>query len=293
MRGRCERHQLALGPSGCLICRREQALSPASTAAPAAPLSAAAVSSTAGADTAGPGELAPLPDAVAAPSAEPARTAPATPTLGPRRLNIEISPWALLVPAAALGLYLATAVQSAAEVERAARATGSSAAAALGAVEPGAELEAPAERTGEPRGPEPLRVQGPAPAEAEPEAPDSFEPLSPPASAESERVPQLGRTQQAERARELANARELVDVTVYYTSWCPACRAARGYLSERGIRFTEHDVEKDSRASSRQKLLNPRGSIPTIDIEGQVLVGFSPSKIERAIDHAARQRLAR
>jgi len=256
-------------------------------------MQAPVVSPAAGGDAAGPAEVAPLADALAAPSAEPARTATATPTLGPRRLNIEISPWALLVPAAALGIYLASAVQSGIEAERAARNNDSAAETATGAVEPVAELEAPAEGTGEPRVPEPLRAQGPAPAEAELEARDSFEPPSPASSGESESVPEPGRTQQVERARELANARELVDITVYYTSWCPACRKARGYLSERGIRFTEHDVEKDSRASSRQKLLNPRGSIPTIDIEGQVLVGFNPSKIERAIDHAARQRLAR
>jgi len=292
MRGRCERHQLALGPSGCLICRREQAASATSTAAHAPAVRVAAVSA-AGGEPAGPAGLAPLPDAAAAPSAEPARTAPATPTLGPRRLNIEISPWALLVPAAALGIYLASAVRSGVEEERAAHTNRTTAETALGAVEPVAEVEGPAERTGDPRVLEPLRPPAPAPAEVEPEAQDSFEAASPPSSAESERVPELGAAQRLDRARELANARELVDITVYYTSWCPACRAARGYLSERGIRFVEHDVEHDSRAKSRQKLLNPRGSIPTIDIEGQVLVGFSPSKIERAIDHAARQRLAR
>jgi glutaredoxin len=296
MRGRCERHQLALGPSGCLICRREQALSAASSAAPAAPVSTAA-----GGDAVGPAEAAPLREAPTGPSAEAARTAPATPTLGPRRLNIEISPWALLVPAAALGIYLASAVQSGIAVERAARANGSTAAATLGAVDPVAERDAPAELTGDSPAPEPLVAPAPAEApaeaeaeaEAEPEAQDAFEPASPALTGERERAPELGRAQQVERARELANARELVDITVYYTSWCPACRAARGYLSERGIRFVEHDVEHDARAKSRQKLLNPRGSIPTIDIEGQVLVGFNPTKIEHAIDHAARQRLAR
>jgi len=190
-------------------------------------------------------------------------------------------------------MYLASTMQSAIEVERAARANGSTAAATLGAVAPVAEVEAPAELTRGTRVPEPRGAREPAPAEAEPPVPDSVEPPSAAPGGESERVSELGRTEQVERARQLANARELVDITVYYTSWCPACRSARGYLSERGIRFVEHDVEHDSRAKLRQKSLNPRGSVPTIDIEGQVLVGFNPTKIERAIDHAARRRLAR
>jgi glutaredoxin len=265
MRGRCERHQLALGPSGCLICRREQAAGAASAA---------------------------LPQDVSGASAEPARAASATPSLEPRRLNVQISPWALLVPAAALGIYLASAARSSIELERAAHA-GGSAAVAPAAAAPASEAEPVSVLADDAHLRAPARALAPAPAEAELEAEDSFEPASAALRGESQRIQEPTRVSEAERERQLANARELVDVTVYYTSWCPACRAARSYLSERGIRFVEHDVENDPRAKSRQKLLNPRGSIPTIDIEGQVLVGFDPTKIERAIDHAARQRLAR
>jgi glutaredoxin len=217
--------------------------------------------------------------------------ASATPTLEPSRLNIQISPWALLVPAAALALYLASAVRSGIELERAAHEPGSAAAASAAAL-PSVELEARPELRDEARAPEPLPALDPAPVEPEREPEDSFERPSA-LAGESEDIQEPGRDPGPERARQLAEARELVDVTVYYTSWCPACRAARGYLSERGIRFVEHDVENDPRAKARQRLLNPRGNIPTIDIEGQVLVGFNPSKIERAIEYAARQRLAR
>jgi glutaredoxin 3 len=95
------------------------------------------------------------------------------------------------------------------------------------------------------------------------------------------------------QARELAAARENVEVTVYFAEWCPACRAVRRYLGERNIRSVEYDVDKDRSAASRYRVLNPRNTIPTLDIEGQVLVGFDPQSIQGAIDRAARSRLAR
>lgn len=211
-------------------------------------------------------------------------------TLEPPRLNIQISPWALLVPAAALGIYLASAARSGVEGERAERAQ-RSAAVTSAAIEPSAERGAGSGLADDSAAPEPLRAAAPVRAEPELEPQDFERPSA--LVAESEAIREPARDNGAERARQLAEARQLVDVTVYYTSWCPACRATRGYLSERGIRFVEHDVENDARAQARHRLLNPRGNIPTIEIEGQVLVGFSPAKIERAIDHAARRRLAR
>ena len=92
---------------------------------------------------------------------------------------------------------------------------------------------------------------------------------------------------------ELAGAREQVEVVVYYAPWCGYCTKARAYLAQRGIRSVEHDVDSDPTASGRHRRLNPRGSVPTIEIDGQVLVGFDARGIERAIDRAARARLAR
>lgn len=103
----------------------------------------------------------------------------------------------------------------------------------------------------------------------------------------------LERARRDAEARELATLRERVDVTVYYTTWCPACRQLRSYLTQQNIRATEYDVERNRSASLRQRQLNPRGSVPTIEIDGQVLVGFSAQRLEAALDRAARERLER
>jgi glutaredoxin len=92
----------------------------------------------------------------------------------------------------------------------------------------------------------------------------------------------------AERA--LKRAREKVSITMYSTTWCPSCVAARKYMTEKSIAFTEHDIEQSPSARDIQKRLNPKGSIPTIDVEGAVLVGFSSESLEHMIDAAARKR---
>lgn len=96
-----------------------------------------------------------------------------------------------------------------------------------------------------------------------------------------------------ERQQELANAMREVSVTMYSTSWCPVCTKARSYLQQQGIPFVERDVEASTEARSAQRALNPRGSVPTIDIEGTVIVGFSATGIDAARRAAAERRVAR
>ncbi|HKU42596.1 MAG TPA: glutaredoxin domain-containing protein [Polyangiales bacterium] len=96
-------------------------------------------------------------------------------------------------------------------------------------------------------------------------------------------------------ARELAsagaaNARRAVKITMYSTAWCRACKQARSYMQQHDIAFTDYDVERDAQARSQTDALNPRGSVPTISIDGDVLVGFSPSSLESRIDRAAKRR---
>lgn len=91
-------------------------------------------------------------------------------------------------------------------------------------------------------------------------------------------------------ARARKRARANVSVTMYSTRWCPSCTAAREYMTREGILFTEHDIEQSESARTIMHRLNPRKSIPTIDIDGAVLVGFSSAKIEGAIDAAVKKR---
>src|SRR6185295_8949949 len=101
MRGRCERHQLALGPAGCLLCRRELA-----AALPAlAPAAAAAT---------------PKVEAASAPSGD-SQDAPGTaaPSLAARQLSIRVPTSVLLLPFVGAGFYYLTTAERASPATRA------------------------------------------------------------------------------------------------------------------------------------------------------------------------------
>lgn len=89
----------------------------------------------------------------------------------------------------------------------------------------------------------------------------------------------------------LASARCNVSIIMYSTSWCGVCSRARAYMQERSIPFTDLDVEHDAAAHARQRALNPRGTVPTITIDDDVLIGFSPDSLENRIERAARRRV--
>lgn len=60
-----------------------------------------------------------------------------------------------------------------------------------------------------------------------------------------------------------------------------------------GISFIERDVKESSTVRRRYEKLNPRRSVPTIQIDDEVVIGFNSGRLERAIDRAAEERLDR
>ena len=78
------------------------------------------------------------------------------------------------------------------------------------------------------------------------------------------------------------------DVILYGTSWCGYCKKARAWLTERGVRFTDKDVEKDagaaeelSRKKAKQQLRH--GGVPVIDVRGTLVLGFDQPKLEKLL----------
>ncbi|MBJ6124099.1 glutaredoxin 3 [Microvirga splendida] len=62
-------------------------------------------------------------------------------------------------------------------------------------------------------------------------------------------------------------------ITIYTKSWCPYCSAAKKLLNEKGVEFTEIDIEKkpEARAEMIQKAKG-RSTVPQIFI-GEKHVG--------------------
>lgn len=74
-------------------------------------------------------------------------------------------------------------------------------------------------------------------------------------------------------------------VTVYGTSWCGACRAARQYLSDKKIPFADKDIEADPAAAAElaekaEKAGIPADRVPVLDVRGRLLLGFDAARVE-------------
>jgi len=82
-----------------------------------------------------------------------------------------------------------------------------------------------------------------------------------------------------QRQQEEAHA----DILMYVTPYCPACNKARKWFDQQGIAYTPLDINQCEENRRAYSAANPRGGVPTIVINGKVLVGFSPSSIRKAM----------
>lgn len=79
---------------------------------------------------------------------------------------------------------------------------------------------------------------------------------------------------------------------VYGTSWCGACHQAREHLRKKGVKTVFKDVDKDAAGraemvSKLEKRGGRPGSIPVIDVGGELIVGYSARAIDEALGRPA------
>jgi glutaredoxin len=99
------------------------------------------------------------------------------------------------------------------------------------------------------------------------------------------------RPSQGPSAEDLKAEMQQVKITMYSTSWCDVCKAARRWMNEEGLQFTDLDVEKSETDKVLHRSLNPRGTVPTFDVEGTVLVGFDRRRMMDTVKQAAEKHL--
>lgn len=74
----------------------------------------------------------------------------------------------------------------------------------------------------------------------------------------------------------------MANVTVYTSSTCPYCTSAKSYLEEKGIDFTEKNVQTDKEARKELMDMGHMG-VPVIVIDGEEVVGFDKDKVEQIL----------
>ena len=76
-----------------------------------------------------------------------------------------------------------------------------------------------------------------------------------------------------------AAQRDKDGVVIYFTSWCPACTAAKQYFAQRNISYREIDVERSPEGAAEFHRLGGTG-VPLIVIRGEKMTGFSQAWVE-------------
>ena len=123
---------------------------------------------------------------------------------------------------------------------------------------------------------------------APPPAPPPREDDTPQRSHE-EAIAEARRDAAQQRARDVEAAMSRVPITLYASADCTMCDAARAWMKQSGIRWSEADVA-DPGTREELKKLSPSPSVPTFDVGGEVVVGFSSSSVLTAMRRAAEKR---
>lgn len=73
-------------------------------------------------------------------------------------------------------------------------------------------------------------------------------------------------------------------VKVYSTSWCPECIQVKKYLDFKGVEYSEINVA--DKQEEREEVIKVSGqkTVPVIEIDGDVIVGFNRALIDKAIN---------
>jgi mycoredoxin len=69
-----------------------------------------------------------------------------------------------------------------------------------------------------------------------------------------------------------------MNVQVYTAAWCRDCRAAKRFLDENGIPYTEIDIEADPSASDEVLRHVGKRAIPQIVIDGEWFQPYAPGR---------------
>ncbi|NVB41897.1 hypothetical protein G6O69_28965 [Pseudenhygromyxa sp. WMMC2535] len=78
-------------------------------------------------------------------------------------------------------------------------------------------------------------------------------------------------------------------IIVYKTAWCGVCKQLENYLKRKGVEYVTKDIEADREAAAElaakaKQAGVPMGSVPMIDVGGELLRGFDRARLEQLLD---------
>lgn len=74
-------------------------------------------------------------------------------------------------------------------------------------------------------------------------------------------------------------------VIIYSTTWCGYCKMLKKYLDDKGVKWTEKDIEQDAAAHAElmEKIGGNFRGVPVSDVKGTIVLGFDRPSIDAAL----------
>lgn len=81
----------------------------------------------------------------------------------------------------------------------------------------------------------------------------------------------------------MENKQKKYNIRIFSTPGCPQCGTLKSYLDTQGIKYSDINVAEDTRA--QEEMINKSGqmSVPVIEINNQIIVGFDLQKINQIL----------
>lgn len=73
-------------------------------------------------------------------------------------------------------------------------------------------------------------------------------------------------------------------IKIYSTSWCPGCIKAKKFFDMKGWDYTEINVADAHEDREEVMKVSGQRTVPVIDIDGEIIVGFDKIAIETAMN---------
>jgi len=75
----------------------------------------------------------------------------------------------------------------------------------------------------------------------------------------------------------------MAKVKIYTTPTCPWCKKTKEWMKEKKIAYTEYNVVSDEKARKRMIENSGQMGVPVLEIGSQIIVGYDPKAIEKAL----------
>lgn len=72
-------------------------------------------------------------------------------------------------------------------------------------------------------------------------------------------------------------------VKIYTNPRCPYCQSAKKFLQDHKVPYEDLDVASNAKNAQEMKEKTGSLSVPVLDINGEIIIGFDPDKINKAL----------